>query len=258
MSKIIGYCGAKGSGKDSAANFTAGFVLAKKDIIEDFWIDEHGKICDKDNEVIDCNSMDQNEVKIYHFADTLKEFCINVFDLPANLVYGSQQDKESLTGIQWDDMPNVITHRTTYQQLKRFVDRKNKLSYEFKLDKFFVYHEPGYMSIRDILQFFGTEICRNIHSTCWINAVANYINRDNPKLAIVADCRFDNEAQFIKDADGYCIRLMRSQHQDSHASENGFKEFNKWTGSIDNRNNSLKEFSTQVFYTVQSLGLTSL
>lgn len=116
MVKIIGISGRKQSGKNTVANYINGKILKEKNMILDFVINTNGQleIQTTDSEgnlgwgVFDVTRKDQGFVnyaqremwpfvKVYHFADPLKELCINLFDLEPKQVYGTDEDKNTQT-----------------------------------------------------------------------------------------------------------------------------------------------------------------
>lgn len=99
-----------------------------------------------------------------------------------------------------------------------------------------------YLSIRQIMQLFGTEIMRNtIDDKIWINCVLNRANNQN---IIISDLRFITEYEEVKKRDGIVIYVDRGYTPDSHKSESEVIELlnqNKFNLVIDNKNISLKE-----------------
>lgn len=116
MTKIIGISGRKQAGKNTVANFINGNVLKNMNMIDNFIINEDGQL--------EINTKDQNGtggwgvfdvtrkdlayinyaerelwpyIKVYHFADCLKQLCIDLFDLKPNQVYGTDNDKNTKT-----------------------------------------------------------------------------------------------------------------------------------------------------------------
>jgi len=73
---------------------------------------------------------------------------------------------------------------------------------------------------REIMQLFGTEVCRNIAWNTWLYHVEKEFKRgDN---WIVDDVRFKNEAQLIKMYRGILIKVVRPiliSENDQHQSE---------------------------------------
>lgn len=83
----------------------------------------------------------------------------------------------------------------------------------------FIYHIPGFMTGREVMQFVGTEIFRKMYSEVWVDATICNINNDNPTMAIITDVRFPNEVKGIQNRDGKVIRMTRNIHTDEHESE---------------------------------------
>lgn len=245
MTKIIAFGGKKGSGKTTACNYLAGIHLTAAGVIPDFFGFPDGNIYDGQNEQIKVNELDQDVVRVYNFADGLKEFCVSTFGLDPAKVYGLDTDKNSKTHLLWEDMPGNIPNEALFNATDKFLKRKTTLGLANKLDTnhLFFYHEPGPMTVREVLQFFGTEICRRMFSPCWIQNTLARIQKDAPAVAFVADVRFDDEAMALHAAGGYVYLLLKnSESQDSHASENGFVDFQGWAGIIDNRETDNRAF----------------
>lgn len=216
--KIIGIAGRKQSGKNTVANYINGHVLISKNMISDFYIDDNGKLIvqtsDSNGDIgfgeFDVTRKDKAFVeyahqelwpyiKVYHFADPLKEMAINLFGLTHQQVYGTDEDKNGLTHLLWENMP------------------------ECPIDK------SGYMTGRDFLQHFGTNIVRRIYNNAWVNATTNKIIIEDSELSIIPDVRFPNEVKAIKDNGGVVIRLTRDLHHSSHDSEKALdKEYFDW------------------------------
>jgi hypothetical protein len=65
----------------------------------------------------------------------------------------------------------------------------------------------------------GTDMFRTMQRNVWSSATIRKINNENPSMAIIADCRFPNEVEAIKDAGGLVIKLNRNPYNSSHSSE---------------------------------------
>ena len=86
---------------------------------------------------------------------------------------------------------------------------------------------------RTILQYVGTDLCRNqlstimphINDNIWVDVVKRKIinkqKKDPAAKFVITDVRFQNEIDFIKSIGGQIIRIQRQsmQHEDSHSSE---------------------------------------
>lgn len=233
MKRIIGISGRKQAGKNTAANYIHGQVLKNLNMIDDFYIDKTGNLVIKtENQVgdsgygiLDITRKDSAYVeyaekqlwpyiKIYHFADILKELSIILFGLSEKQVYGTNEDKNTITNIKWENVP-----------------LNNGKS--------------GFMTSREFLQYFGTVIVRRIYPDAWINSTLNRVIKEDPEIAIIPDVRFPNEIQKIKDNDGIIIRLTRNIYDDKDESETMLDQNNyDWSNFdfiIDNNSGSLDD-----------------
>lgn len=200
MAKIVGISGRKQSGKNTVANFINGTVLIDREMVMDFFINDDGQLAiktvnstgeegygifdvtRKDNAFVEYAEKELwPYVKVYHFADYLKDLSINLFGLNPQGVYGTDQQKNELTNIKWENMP--------------FITKKG-----------------GYMTNREFLEQFGTKVVRKIRTDAWVAATINKINYENSQLAIIPDVRFPNEVEAIKASGGIVIRLARDLH----------------------------------------------
>lgn len=156
MTKIIAFAGRKQSGKTTCSN-----------VVLDFW-----------NSIVDNTGQ---SAKIYNFADTLKQdICMNILGLSEKQCYGSDEDKNVITDIEWDGSK---------------------------------------LTAREVMQFVGTDIFRKMKNDVWASAAINKIKKESPQLAIIADCRFPNEVKAIKDCGGIVIKLTRNPFNSDHSSE---------------------------------------
>lgn len=200
MAKIVGISGRKQSGKNTVANFINGTILQDREMVSDFFINDDGQLAIKTVNstgeegygIFDVTRKDRAftdyaekelwpYIKVYHFADYLKDLSINLFGLNAQNVYGTDQQKNELTNIKWENMP--------------FITKKG-----------------GYMTNREFLEQFGTKVVRKIKTDAWVAATINKINYENSQLAIIPDVRFPNEVEAIKASGGVVIRLARNLH----------------------------------------------
>lgn len=231
--KIIGISGRKQAGKNTVANYINGNVLLGKEMISDFFIEEDGSLAihTKDSSgqagygIFDATRKDPifveyaekqlwPYIKIYHFADPLKELAINLFDLNPKLVYGSNDEKDEKTNFIWNDLPNGK-------------NSKEKLT------------------VREFLEYFGTTIVRKIKSDAWAKFTITKIISDNSEIAIIPDVRFPNEVQAIKDAGGTVIRLTRDVFNSNFEAESALDKDNyDWSNFdlvIDNSNLNIEQ-----------------
>ena len=141
-------------------------------------------------------------VEIDYFARPLKEFCITVLGLERELVYGSNDDKNTETHINWGNMPHYLA--ITRQALVECKDNCPK-------------HDTP-MTVREVLQHIGTNVVRRIDNDAW--ARAPFRTQREVDVVILADCRFPNEKEWTERNGGVTIRVERDTgFEDDHPSE---------------------------------------
>jgi hypothetical protein len=152
----------------------------------------------------------------YALADALKSICIDVLGLNRALCYGSNDDKNTLTHLKWEDMPGLSE---VYSGEELAAKR-------------------GLMTVREVLQYVGTKVFRRMFDPCWINACFARIAADNVRIAVITDVRFPNEVVAIQSRGGYVVRLSRAIHKDADSSETALDDYPKdayWL-YVDNAN----------------------
>jgi tRNA uridine 5-carbamoylmethylation protein Kti12 len=95
---------------------------------------------------------------------------------------------------------------------------------------------------RTILQWWGTEFRRKYKGddNYWVDKVADDVNVLSGFLVdlaiIVADVRFMNEVDYIKNNGGYLIRIVRPSQMsnDTHSSETSLSPFTGWDEIVVN------------------------
>ena len=234
MAKIIGISGRKQSGKNTVANFINGHILKNIDMIEDFIINSKGQLeiktsnqnGDKNWGIFDVTRKDsayidyaERElwpyVKVYHFADSLKELAINLFDVNAMDIYGNNEQKDKKINMLWENMPENVENKT------------------------------GKMTIREFLQHFGTSVMRKMKDDIWVSSMLKKIICEDSEIALIPDVRFPNEVKAIRENGGCVIRLNRDIFNDTHPCERALdKDVFDWDNFdyiIDNNNSNIKK-----------------
>jgi len=231
MKDLIVLFGKKQSGKTTSATAIYGYHLTQRGIIPNAEFDEDGVMSviynkDKDEGIIfDIDSRDPEMVSFYRqniwahvkhvsFADALKESCIKLFSLDPKLVYGTNDDKNSETHLKIENICKLLPPERAAHFLSK-----------------------GYknLTIRKLLEIFGTEICRTIDDDCHIRSAHTELIRLNPEIGIIPDGRFSNEFRYfqkIKKARKsgtrvWLIKHARSVHKSDAPSETGMPEIDE-------------------------------
>ena len=157
MTKIIAFSGKKQSGKNTCANFIYSTYMANLKISKKIHINNLGEIEVSDmfgkkeySGIFNPERYDSTDfilqqaltkinphIKLYSFAEPLKtDICINILGLSYEQCYGSDNDKNSITDLQW----------------------KNKN-----------------LTARDVMQIVGTDILRKMKPDVWTSALIRKI-----------------------------------------------------------------------------------
>lgn len=203
LTKVIIFSGKAQSGKDTAAHALQGKLVCSY----------------------------KTTVK-YAFAKELKDLASSLFNIPRELLYGSNEDKDTLTHIKWRDLPFEP-------------DEVDSLMITLKAKNM------EFLTIREFLIIFGTKICRAMYQDCWANAAKSRIIQDNHAYALITDARFPNELDIFKDLNPIVVRFTRNilniQDESETILDNyDFEQFGPNYILIDNRNMSVEEKNKEV------------
>ena len=234
---ILAMSGRKGAGKNTIAKFIAHYYASQRG----------GNV---DDLVFECS-----------FADTLKQFCIDVLGLSYESCYGTDEQKDAPTQYQWESATwflrwkfgsRVISYSTGDINYKTESD-PNAL-----MQQFHAYngipkgHQSGPMSGRQIMQILGTDLIRETFGNVWANAIIRLIKKQNKPLSIITDNRFPSEVDIIlRESYGHIIRLTRSPRgfSDIHPSEASLDHYD-WDKNkcfvLDNSSLNIEEQNTAV------------
>jgi hypothetical protein len=81
-----------------------------------------------------------------------------------------------------------------------------------------------HLTPRWILQYWGTEVCRNgFHDDMWIASLENKL-RTSKDDVVISDCRFPNEIKSIWDAGGIVVRVVRGPEPEWYQDAINFNE----------------------------------
>jgi hypothetical protein len=148
-----------------------------------------------------CNALHViHRYKVLNFADELKILVCEILDIDLDYLNDNKDVFNSFT----------IDKEKTISELK-----KRDIPISDMRDSF--------ESIRDLLQYLGTDIIRE-HNPDWhIKLIYNAIENSTENICI-GDCRFENEKEFVEKLGGFCFYIMSEKDYDDdddyHISEN--------------------------------------
>jgi hypothetical protein len=208
MTKIIAFSGRKQSGKSTSGEYIIDYI--------------------KRNDI-------PITYKLYSFADPLKQdICINLLGLTYEQCYGTDEEKNSLTSLKWEDMPGYSL----------------------------TWNVSGPMTARQVMEFVGTGIFRKMYNNIWVDATMLKIQKENFDLAILLDNRFPNEVDSVLKNNGYIIRLTRDPYHSDAEPEVALDPTNyNWTNFsliINNENMSNDEKNKEVLNFLADKGILPL
>lgn len=246
--KVLAFTGSKGSGKNTLANILTGVQLVSNDRIDSFSITEKGGLIiniEEASGVVDMLQPPDSEdayrflinniwpyVKQYSFATALKRIAVDIFQCPAKAVYGSDSDKNTIVShLLWENMPGVVI-ASEIEKLglyRSYQDSQVNFKQDLAELGITLSNKSGPMTVREFLQYLGTEIGRRMYSKCWTDFFKNEITSEMPALAIVTDMRFVNELETLReihgeDIDVKVVKLTGGIKGDGHVSENGIPD----------------------------------
>ena len=141
MTLIIGCSGKKKSGKDTVCRYAANIL----------------------NGVIETENLITGVVpakcRVYWFASKLKEFCRDYFLIDEKLLFGTDDDKNTkIPYILWENMPGYadFVNQKVIAELTLFQLKINDCFDSTSVAR----KHTGAMSVREILQYWGTEVYR--------------------------------------------------------------------------------------------------
>lgn len=237
---VIGIAGTKNAGKDTVASminyiFAVGVTRAS---FSDYLISK-------------INITTKYSDRIIHFADPLKDVLSIIYNIPREC-FDDRLYKDEL----WYNLRNnkFVEEKHIIKDCSILI-RIEDLKY-YDISSYFnncVDSINLYIKLRTLLQYFGTNVCRNcLQGDIWVkSALAKIIDKASERtLCVVPDIRFENEAKAIQKKEqlfyGGVILVKRdNSEQTEHPSE----DINFDCDFQINNNSSL----TNLFYKVLSI-----
>lgn len=215
---IIGISGKIGSGKDTVGKIIQYLTVRKKEHAQ------HDECIEDFNAFAKIYPQRHCDWKVVKFADKLKE-CVSIVTGISREDLEKEEVKNSTLGAEW----------IRYGYADSFYRDKNgnpimnnkQCSKEEYIEYYKINWQTAYKheyTVRELLQLFGTEVGRQIHSDFWVNALfsdykhlaTNWDCDGNETIGyepawIITDVRFPNELKAIKDRGGITIRINRNE-----------------------------------------------
>ena len=230
MNNIIAISGLKNSGKDTTASMLE-FLLNTPKIFHSYFWYKHKYLIPK-----------KHNYKTVAFADPIKEMLSSFLNMDRK-EFESRDIKEHYL-INFATFDQVYNKAAYYDVYKTLPDSKfAKLAKEWSPEL----SKQYFLSIRQVMQLFGTEIMRNrLDDKIWINCILGRAHHQN---IIISDLRFITEFEEIKKRNGLVIYIDRGLTPGSHKSELEMQTLldqNKFDLIIDNKDISLKELFNKI------------
>ena len=185
---IIGFSGGQGAGKDTSSEF-----------LKDHFTD----------------------AKVYAFASNLKELCRDVFKLSEAQLHGDKKNTPLKKPLGF----SMLEVNCIIGWLRKHNSQGTSETQQDKHQEL-LYKNIKFASPREIMQFIGTEVLRDIYDQDY-HAIylMREIQEDAPAVALITDARFSNERARIRREGGLNIKIVGRTHADAtgiagHKSEN--------------------------------------
>jgi hypothetical protein len=107
---------------------------------------------------------------------------------------------------------------------------------------------------RWVLQYWGTEVCRNsFHKDIWVASVENKLRQTSDNI-VITDCRFANEVNSIKSVGGVTMRVSRGERPSWYSSA---VEFNNEPAGSEQYQKAMLELANHAVHASEysSIGL---
>lgn len=232
---IIGIAGEKNTGKDTVAKMIASIF------IEGYIASNYR------NYNMYYTNKDYHGSNVIAFGDAVKEAVSLIFGIDIKVLY--DRNGKDASYYCFDDFS--VRNEEYVKSNRYFIIEPIHLS-DNNLNKARTNNNgKTCIKVRHILQYFGTEIGRNLlHDNVWINATINKIKKELDKqdkiskhfnYVVIPDVRFKNEADAIHKQGGIIIRLKRDTgNKDNHFSE--IIDFNDFDYVIENDSTLMRLF----------------
>jgi hypothetical protein len=237
---VIVIAGKKQSGKNTLANYIAADYINRTRSASKFSV-HNGELIQHAGDSYWQRSIETgvaaeeqikwSGIRSLAFATPLKQFCHTVLGLTKDQCWGSDFYKQTLTDVKWDGLPFRVRCRYSKAQvLPRWMMPRS-----------------GFMTAREVMQVFGTDIIRDWHPNAWVDAGYRAAVGCDEVVVAITDARFENEVTAADDwsnplPSGFKrhrdppivlkILLTRGKAGDGHRSETSLDSINRDLFSI--------------------------
>ena len=164
-----------------------------------------------------------------NFADELKNLVCYCLNITRNVLENEKDVVNEIIIYNLSCYIEYISEQTSIDKniIKNLLENKN------------------FISIREILQYLGTDIIRKYQPLWHINKLKEKIINNPGKYYCIADTRFMSEKETIDNLNGECWFIIRTtiENNDTHISENELSHIN--FKNIIYNNKSKEEFINQ-------------
>jgi hypothetical protein len=230
--KVLGFAGKIAAGKSSACNFLHALCFQHLLVDENgnrlcngAYVNDYGKLIllNEKNEHTYFDLSNTDPIVVDHLnqyvwpfirkfscADPLKMMCMEILGLDPKLLWGTQEDKKTLTNLYWENMAGVDESKS------------------------------GQMSVRDVLEYVGSNIFRKMSPDCLVDALVRSITNYGSLHSVIDDIRFVNELEGVRKI-GKVIKLTRVSEEaanNNHISNCALDDVpdSEYDAVIDNAN----------------------
>lgn len=207
--RLVAFGGKKGSGKDTMARLVAEFAPT----------------------VLGCGA----RVQTYYLAEPIKECAARYFGVPLAWMRGSAEDKDRVTAVCWESLPNYFRLCVEASSEGRQVPK-------------------GPMTVREVMQQVGENLFLDANPRCWLDPFRARIEAESDRyeLGVVADLRKPEQVFEIQSLGGRVVYLLRDPNagRDRHISETALEPGSfsrgRFDAVVDNRNQTVEETWAEV------------
>lgn len=256
MTQIVAFSGKRQSGKSSSGNYLMGMEMVSLGLLDDFQLSPDGMLMvptqqgygildtvrPKPEAIPFLSEAVWPAIRIYNFGDALKDEASKVYNLDPNLLWGTDEDKQTKSNVKWSSMPASRLFLGKDAESKRL------------LKEFLA--KDDYMTYREILEYYGSYLMRAMDPDYWLDKVLRQIATEAPEMAVICDVRFPNEGQKIEENGGILIRLTAAPFNSTVISETAMDDY-PFKHIVDNANMTIGEKNLAVYKILSSLDVLS-